>query len=185
MTTVTPRAYSLRGRFLDDHTPNSRHSPQLVPLSLIRSAIILATHASHSSWLLPLASRRIGSNADTCCATVKSAVLRSADCPGVNVFFSTFWFGADLAFISTYDLPSLVTTPPTPSRSHRTSLKGMARRFVLISMSTSASAWRKAPMREHGTGESCRPSRVLDSQVLYSTKKEFSGAERGVLEVMR
>ena len=48
-------------RFLALQAPTSRHSPQLVPPSRRRSFIILPAQPSHSSWLLPLISRMMGS----------------------------------------------------------------------------------------------------------------------------
>lgn len=49
--------------FFAYQAPNSRHSLNDVLLSSIRSLIIFPSHMSHSSWLLPLTSRRMGSRA--------------------------------------------------------------------------------------------------------------------------
>lgn len=49
--------------FFAYQAPNSRHSLKDVLLSSIRSLIILPSHMSHSSWLLPLTSRKMGSRA--------------------------------------------------------------------------------------------------------------------------
>uniref|UniRef100_A0A0B7JWY4 Uncharacterized protein n=1 Tax=Bionectria ochroleuca TaxID=29856 RepID=A0A0B7JWY4_BIOOC len=87
--------------FVAHHAPTSRHSPQLVPPSLIKSFIILPIHTSHSSWLLPLASRRTGSSDWISSTTMLSAIFLSAACPAVSAFFSTFWCGPRSPFIST------------------------------------------------------------------------------------
>lgn len=47
--------------FRAHQAPTSRHSPHEAPFSRIKSFIIFPIHVSHSSWLFPLVSRRIGS----------------------------------------------------------------------------------------------------------------------------
>ncbi len=98
----------------------------------MRPFIILLIHPSHSSWLLPLTSRSMGSRLCTCCTTVSSAVRRNAACPIDNVLRSAAPPPPPPPEEppppplpdSTYVLPSLVTTPPTPSFSQRTSDSG-------------------------------------------------------------
>ena len=73
--------------------------------------------------------------------------------------------------------------PPTPSRSQRTSPKGMASRRLSISVSFSDSWRRMCSMAVQGMGVNLRASSALDIQVLYSVRYWLWGSAMGVCGV--